>query len=87
MLSMKNFPVSKPPYIAVFLVEPTIMSQELFDAHAKERQDFGEVTMKVTLNRVDSWPTREAAASYLRKRLPWKSWDSRVFDIYIVSID
>ncbi|KAG6901876.1 hypothetical protein C0995_007000 [Termitomyces sp. Mi166 len=83
LLSMKNFPVYKPPYIAVFLVEPTILSQQLFDAHAKEREDSANMTMKVTLTRRDSWPSKEAAAAYLQRRLPWKSWDSRVFDIYI----
>ncbi|KAG6887825.1 hypothetical protein C0995_012372 [Termitomyces sp. Mi166 len=83
MLSMKNFPVYKPPYIAVFLVEPTILSQDLFDAHAKEREDSANMTMKLTLTRRDSWPSKGAAAAYLRKRLPWKSWDSRVFDIYV----
>ncbi|RDB31000.1 hypothetical protein Hypma_000089 [Hypsizygus marmoreus] len=83
MLSMKNFPVQKPPFIAVFLVEPTMLSQELFDAHAKEREHGARATMKVTLERRDSWPSREAAASYLRQRLPWKAWDAPVFDIYI----
>ncbi|KAG5716856.1 hypothetical protein E4T56_gene3417 [Termitomyces sp. T112] len=39
--------------------------------------------MKVTLTRRDSWPSQEAAVAYLRRRLPWKSWDSRVFNLYV----
>ncbi|KAG6879674.1 hypothetical protein C0992_012972 [Termitomyces sp. T32_za158] len=83
MLSMKNFPVYKPPYIAVFLVEPTILSQRMFDAHAKEREDSAIMIMKQTLTRRDSWSSKVAAAAYLQTRLPWKFWDSRVFDIYL----
>ncbi|KAG6864969.1 hypothetical protein C0991_005876 [Blastosporella zonata] len=69
--------------VIFFLVEPTILSQELFDAHAKEREDFAIMSMKVTLARRDSWPDKRSAAAYLRRRLPWKHWDSRVFDAYI----
>ncbi|KAF8072085.1 Alpha/beta hydrolase fold-1 [Lyophyllum atratum] len=83
MMSVRNYPVQRPPYIAIFLIEPTMLSQELFDAHAKEREHFAKMSMKVTLERRDTWPDREAAANYLRSRLPWKSWDARVFDMYI----
>ncbi|KAG6910003.1 hypothetical protein DXG01_014003 [Tephrocybe rancida] len=83
LLSMKNSPAHSPPYVAVFLVEPTILSQELFDSHAKERENAANMTMRITLARRDSWPDRGAATAYLRRRLPWKAWDSRVFDTYI----
>ncbi|KAF5382078.1 hypothetical protein D9615_004232 [Tricholomella constricta] len=83
MMSVKSTPVQKPPYIAIFLIEPTILSQELFDAHARERKIFANMSMKVTLERRDTWPDRETAAAYFRRRLPWKSWDPRVFDIYV----
>jgi len=82
-MSMRNSPIQRPPYVAIFLIEPTILSQELFVAHAAEREQFAKMSMKATLERRDTWPGREAAASYLRCRLPWKSWDARVFDIYI----
>jgi hypothetical protein len=62
-----------------------MISQELFDAHAKERERSAKMSMKFTLERRDTWPDAEAAASYLRRKLPWKSWDSRIFDVYIVS--
>ncbi|GLB40575.1 putative alpha/beta hydrolase family protein [Lyophyllum shimeji] len=83
VLPMKKAPVNRPPYIAIFLIEPTMISQELFDAHAKERQKSAKMSMKFTLERRDTWPDREAAAAYLRRKLPWKAWDSQVFDIYI----
>ncbi|KNZ75953.1 Peroxisomal membrane protein LPX1 [Termitomyces sp. J132] len=70
-------------FLVLFLVEPTILSQELFDAHAKEREDSANLTMKATLARRDSWPNKGAAAAYLRGRLPWTTWDPRVFNIYV----
>ncbi|KAG5653239.1 hypothetical protein H0H81_001622 [Sphagnurus paluster] len=83
MMSLKNTPIHKPPYIAVFLIEPTIIAQDLFTARTKERERSANMSKKMTLERRDTWPNEEAAAAYLRRRLPWKSWDTRVFDIYI----
>ncbi|KAG6826757.1 hypothetical protein H0H92_014547 [Tricholoma furcatifolium] len=83
MMSMRNSPPLRPPYATVFLVEPTILSQERFDAHAKERENSANASMKATLTRRDSWPNLGAAAAYLRRKLPWKSWDAKVIDLYI----
>ncbi|KAG5653240.1 hypothetical protein H0H81_001623 [Sphagnurus paluster] len=83
MMSMKNTPIHKPPYIAVFLIEPPIISPELFASHEKERVDSAKMSMKMTLERRDTWPDKESAIAYFRRKLPWKSWDPRVFDIYM----
>lgn len=82
---MKNFTIRGSPFVAVFLVEPVLISRELFKVHAQEREDSARNSMKYTLERRDQWPSREAAAAYLRRRLPWKSWDMRVFERYMVS--
>ncbi|KAG6820482.1 hypothetical protein H0H93_016544 [Arthromyces matolae] len=83
MMSMRNFSPQNPPYIAVFLVEPAILSRELFNAHAREREESANLTMKMTLARRDSWSSKGAAAAYLKRRLPWKLWDPKVFDTYV----
>ncbi|KAF9466486.1 alpha/beta-hydrolase [Collybia nuda] len=82
MLTMKKFPIKNPPYKAVILVEPTMLSQELFDAHAEERYAFANATKKFTLDRRDTWPSKKAALEWLGKRAPWKSWDPRVLRLY-----
>lgn len=82
---MKNLPVHKSPYMAVFLIEPTLFSREIFEANLEERENASKVSMMLTMGRRDTWADRRTAATHLRRRIPWKSWDPRVFDIFIAS--
>ena len=35
--------------------------------------------------RKDVWPSREAAHEWFKKRYPWKKWDPRSLELFIVS--
>ncbi|KAI9056797.1 alpha/beta-hydrolase [Trametes sanguinea] len=72
-----------PPYAAVLMVEPALISPECYKS-SPDIQALLEDTAKGVLKRRDTWPSREQAKEYFRKRFPWNNWDSRVLDLYVV---
>ena len=44
----------------------------------------GETNVAGVLSRPDSWPSRAALLDMMRKRYPWKIWDERIFEAYLV---
>ena len=39
----------------------------------------------VVLDRRETWDNYQDLTTFLQKRSPWKTWDPRVFDLYLVS--
>jgi len=78
MLTTKEFPVSELPYVSLILVEPTMVSKELYEAHIDDRNATMDFTVGATTVRRDAWPSREEAFKWLSKRFPWQVWDPRV---------
>ncbi|KAF9465305.1 Alpha/beta hydrolase fold-1 [Collybia nuda] len=83
MLAMKGFLPQQSPYKAVFLVEPTMLSPEVYDAEARKLYDYVSSTKEHTLNRRDVWESKEIALEWLGSRMPWKAWDPRVLKLYV----
>ena len=50
----------------------------------QERRKQVELIMKAIAASRSTWPSRDAAREYFGKRPPWKFWDSRVLDLYVV---
>ncbi|KAF8891609.1 hypothetical protein CPB84DRAFT_1784093 [Gymnopilus junonius] len=75
----------RPPYphSAIVLIEPTIVTRELFNAHFEERMDQMDFAVSATLTRRDNWQSREQALKYFKKRIPWGMWDERVVKLYV----
>ncbi|KAF9220917.1 hypothetical protein BS17DRAFT_797430 [Gyrodon lividus] len=82
MLSTKEFPLSRPPYVALFLVEPSILTRELWMAHLEERELTVRKSTEAALRRKASWSNLEDAAEYLRRIRPWSVYDPKVFDVF-----
>jgi hypothetical protein len=61
-------------------VDPPIWGKE------KDGQDSEVYKMvsEMTPVRKDIWKSCEDASKWLKKRLPWGSWDDRVFEAYVV---
>ncbi|KAG6919894.1 hypothetical protein DXG01_015602 [Tephrocybe rancida] len=78
MLSTKDSAPSKVPFAALVLVEPAMVSRELFYAHYEDRMATMDFTVRVTSARRDKWESHDAAFEYFKKRFPWSSWDTRV---------
>ncbi|KAF9478461.1 alpha/beta-hydrolase [Pholiota conissans] len=71
-------PPSRVPFSKIILVDPPIWGKE------KDGQDSDVYKMvsEMTPVRKDTWKSFEDASKWLKKRLPWGSWDDRVFDAY-----
>ncbi|KAJ7257738.1 Alpha/Beta hydrolase protein [Mycena rebaudengoi] len=76
MSTMKNMKhISAIPYVSLVLIEPTIVTPDLFYAHAAHMIP---VVVAATMMRREAWPSRDNAFEWLRRRSPWKAWDERV---------
>jgi hypothetical protein len=84
MLTTKAFPLSGLPYAAIVLIEPAMITRELFSAHLEDRMATMNLAVKVTSIRRDTWDSREVAFKWFIKRFPWSSWDPRVVHILAV---
>ncbi|KIK61555.1 hypothetical protein GYMLUDRAFT_42556 [Collybiopsis luxurians FD-317 M1] len=81
MLTTKPFPISSLPYVSLILVEATMITQEMFEAHFDDRMRSMEISIAATEARRDVWPDREEAFKWLSRRFPFRTWDPRVVRI------
>lgn len=82
ILSTRAFPLRNQPFIAVFLLEPSMLSRELWMSHLLEGETLMRRSTRATLRRRNMFNTREEAANYFRERKPWTGYDSDVFDVF-----
>ncbi|KAF6749300.1 Alpha/beta hydrolase fold-1 [Ephemerocybe angulata] len=71
------------PYTALFLIEPTITPQHIFERELAERQSYMDLVVQLTLNRKSEWKTKDAAYAYFKKRIPWSMWDDRAVRMFV----
>ena len=69
----------------MILVEPTIVTREVFNAELEDRMSVMNFAVTATSTRRDTWRSREQALKYFKKRIPWELWDPRVLQILVVS--
>ncbi|KAF9064750.1 hypothetical protein BDP27DRAFT_1229930 [Rhodocollybia butyracea] len=83
MLTTKTFSLSNLPYVSLILVEPTMITRELFEAHFDERIRSMEMSVGATEVRRDVWADREEAFKWLSRRFPFRTWDPRVVRLLV----
>ncbi|KAG1742333.1 Alpha/beta hydrolase fold-1 [Suillus paluster] len=83
MLSTRAFPLRNQPFVALFLIEPSMLTRELWMSHLLERESKMTRSVSAALRRCHVFDTREEAASYFRERKPWKGFHSDVFDVFM----
>lgn len=79
------YPQDRPPYSSIILVEPPMMTREIY-AMAVEEGTVLLRAIEIARTRKDIWASREEARAWFAKRLPWNRWDPRVFDLHIVRV-
>lgn len=84
MCSTAEFPTNKPPYIGILLVEPAIVSKELYTDNIDAHDFATDMAIKATNARRDTWDSRDNAFQWLSKSPPWKFWDPRALRLYAV---
>ncbi|KAJ7463512.1 hypothetical protein B0H11DRAFT_2053173 [Mycena galericulata] len=77
--STKYMNVESGPYIAMILVEPSMVAAEL-DPYTEG--GIGPLTAAIRVRR-DTWASREAAHGWMKARFPWNVWDPRVLRVHI----
>jgi pimeloyl-ACP methyl ester carboxylesterase len=74
-----SLPVS--PIVAVVLFEPVHILQPV--TADDERILRGKMNVRGVQSRKHTFPSREDASLWARKRMPWKTWDDRMFQCYL----
>jgi len=85
MLTTKGIPSNEQPYRAIILIEPTIVTREVFNTHLEDRIAAIDFSVAATSMRRNIWKSRAEAFEYFTKRVPWEHWDLRVVRILTVS--
>ncbi len=83
--STDGYPLHELPYSSFILVEPTMMTRGIYQ-RALEQDTVLLRAIEVARGRKDIWPSRAAAREWFSKRLPWRRWDARVIDLYVVRV-
>jgi len=78
VLSTKDVRYHQFPYVAMILIEPTMVTREIFTAQLDERMAYMDFVVAATSARRDTWRSKEQAFKYFKTRIPWKFWVPRV---------
>jgi hypothetical protein len=68
----------------LILIEPTLITRELFNSHFEDRMAQMDFAMSVTSSRRDQWKSKTEALQYFQKRFPWNMWDPESLRLYVV---
>jgi hypothetical protein len=68
----------------LILIEPTLVTRELFNEHFQDRMSQMEFSISATSSRRDRWKSKAEALLYFQKRFPWNMWDPKVLRCYAV---
>ncbi|KAG1818470.1 Alpha/beta hydrolase fold-1 [Suillus subaureus] len=82
ILSTRAFPMRNQPFVAVFLLEPSMLTRKLWMSHQMERETLMRKSISATLRRRSVFDTWEEAVSYYRNRKPWAGYDHEVFNVF-----
>ena len=81
---MESIPLgAKSPYKMIIMIEPVYV-----DADTETAAAFDAVSARVAAANAKiaiSWPSVDVAMGYLKKRMPWRSFDSENLSIMTVS--
>ncbi|KAI0833829.1 alpha/beta-hydrolase [Trametes gibbosa] len=83
MLSTIADEVPSVHYEGIILIEPALITREVYNANLAEREGALREMNKAISKRRDTWNTREEAESYFEERFPWMMWDSRVRELFV----
>ena len=73
-------------YKAMIFVEPSISQQGAYDAFLKAGgKPQNAAVAEAILKRRSIWGNRAEARKFFETRLPWKTWNPRVRELYMVS--
>ncbi|KZT09004.1 alpha/beta-hydrolase [Laetiporus sulphureus 93-53] len=83
LLSTLAFPQDKSPYRGIVLTEPAITTREEFEQHREGRTATLAAVFKAVDERRDMWRDRTEALQHFKKRLPFRTWDPRILQLFM----
>jgi len=84
LLTTKVLNMNPRPYDAIILIEPTVITREIFQTSYEQRMAAMDFVVSATLQRRDNWKSKEQAFEYFQKRIPWKYWNKKVVQLLTV---
>lgn len=73
------------PFSALILVEMTSLLVPTGDAGKMERKGLVvEGMAEASKKKKDKWGSRADAKAWMARRMPWKAWDARALDLFVV---
>ncbi|KAI0636271.1 alpha/beta-hydrolase [Trametes polyzona] len=70
-------------YEKIILVEPALITREVYNANLAEREGALKAMNKAISKRRDLWNTPDEARDYFEQRFPWMMWDPRVRELFV----
>lgn len=67
---------------SVILVDPMLIPPDEYWDPTKLIETYKEIALK----RRDFWPSREQALASFRTKMPYKTWDARILEIFVVRL-
>ncbi|KAI0640649.1 alpha/beta-hydrolase [Trametes meyenii] len=80
--STDGYPLDRLLLSSIIMVEPPMMTRDIL----RRAQTEGAPVLRAAegaLVRKDVWSSRAAAKEWFAKRIPWKRWDPRAFELFI----
>ncbi|KAJ7691043.1 Alpha/beta hydrolase fold-1 [Mycena rosella] len=77
VLTMRDTPLASLPYAALILVEPTVITRDMFYLTIDDRIPTMEFVVAATSARRERWRSRAEARAWMARRVPWDTWDAR----------
>ncbi|KAF7784898.1 hypothetical protein Agabi119p4_1063 [Agaricus bisporus var. burnettii] len=68
---------------SLILVEPMLVTREVFNSQFEDRMDQMEFAISSTSAKRDHWESRSDALQYFQKRFPWSMWDRKSLMLYV----
>lgn len=71
-------------YKAAIFIESSICDPKVFESHREKQWPKNLAMAQAITKRRSSWLSRDEARAFFRNRLPWKTWDPRELDLFVV---
>lgn len=84
-MSTVGYHAHNPAYPSLIIIEPPMITSKMLEEVQQTLAMWLEHLVESVKAKRDIWATRDAAREWHLKRSPWKNWDRRIFDLFIVS--
>jgi hypothetical protein len=74
------------PFEGLIIMDAPIMDWDTFHSNERQIGSMLKLLEKGPKSRRDAWKSKAEAVSDLRRSFPYKTWDNRIFKLYVVRV-